>query len=147
MDVAPVNLSPLISARSGLRSGERGPLRALGALDSVPGARPRQADDSSRLRQHAERLVAQTFYGTLLKQMRDSPFKSELFSGGRGGQAFSALLDQQLAERMSKNVAGKLVNSIVKRLESAAQRNGGAELAHDLNHLSLSRDDSMGEAP
>ena len=62
--------------------------------------------------------VAQTFFGTLLKQMHDSPFRSELFSGGRGGQAFSSLFNQHLTERMAGGKsAEKLVNSIVKKIE------------------------------
>ena len=30
----------------------------------------------------AQKWVGQTFFGTLLKQMHESPFKSELWSGG-----------------------------------------------------------------
>jgi hypothetical protein len=64
--------------------------------------------------------VSQTFFGTLLKQMHESPFRSELFSGGRGGQAFSSLFNQHLTERMAGGrSAEKLVNSIVKRIERA----------------------------
>lgn len=65
----------------------------------------------------SQHLVAQTFYGTMLKQMRDSPFKSDMFDGGRGGQMFSSLLDQRLADHMSKSTGNKLVNSIVKHIE------------------------------
>lgn len=62
--------------------------------------------------------VAQTFYGQMLKQMNNSPFKSDLFDGGRGGQAFRSQLDQRLAERMANSRASdRLVKSIVKRLE------------------------------
>ncbi len=61
--------------------------------------------------------VSQTFYGTMLKQMRDSPFKSEMFSGGRGGQSFSAMLDQHLAEHMGRGSGDKLVRAIVRKIE------------------------------
>jgi Rod binding domain-containing protein len=69
---------------------------------------------------HAARIwVAQTFYGEMLKQMRNSPFKSELMDGGRGGQAFANQLDQKLAERMAAGHAGdRLVQSIVRRIEN-----------------------------
>ncbi len=73
--------------------------------------------------QHAELVrqariwVSQTFYGTLLKQMHNSPFKSELFSGGRGGEMFASLLDQHLTQRMSRGAAAPLVNSIVRHIE------------------------------
>ena len=73
-----------------------------------------------KLVKQAQVWVSQTFFGTLLKQMRESPFKSELFSGGRGGQAFSELYDQRLAERMSRGAGTKLVNSIVRKIEGKA---------------------------
>jgi len=69
---------------------------------------------------HAARVwVAQTFFGQMLKQMRNSPFKSGLLEGGRGGQAFANQLDQKLAERMAgSKAADRLVNSIVRRIEA-----------------------------
>jgi Rod binding domain-containing protein len=74
--------------------------------------------------------VAQSFFGTLLKQMRESPFKSEMFSGGQGGQAFSQLHDQHLAEHMARGAGKKLVNAIVRKIEATAayrkqQKNAG----------------------
>jgi Rod binding domain-containing protein len=70
------------------------------------------------LEKHARALVSQTFFGTLLKQMRHSPFRSELLDGGRGGQAFGSLYDQHLAERMSRGAGDKLVRAIVRKLEA-----------------------------
>lgn len=74
----------------------------------------------SELRHQAQQLVAQTFFGTLLKQMRNSPFRSELLEGGRGGQAFSPLFDQKMIEHMSRGAGNKLVNSIVRQFEANA---------------------------
>jgi Rod binding domain-containing protein len=85
----------------------------VGGLNAVSGAGRRE--ELTRL---AEKWVSQTFFGTLLKQMRNSPFRSELFDGGRGGQAFGALHDQQLADRMSRGAGQKLVRSIVRQLEA-----------------------------
>ena len=73
------------------------------------------------LTKNSRKLVAQTFFGTLLKQMHDSPFKSNLFDGGRGGQAFSSMLDQHLADRMARGAGRKLVASMVRHIE---QKNG-----------------------
>ncbi len=73
----------------------------------------------SDARKEAQTFVSQAFFGTLLKQMRNSPFKSELFSGGRGGEAFGSLYDQQLADRMATGVGSKLVDSIVRKMEAA----------------------------
>src|SRR5689334_12077520 len=65
----------------------------------------------------AQKWVGQTFFGTILKQMHNSPFKSELWSGGRGGEAFSSLYDQHLAERMARGAGRGLSNAIVKHIQ------------------------------
>src|ERR1700753_3903567 len=67
----------------------------------------------------AQKWVSQTFYGNMLKQMRNSPFKSEIFSGGRGGQAFTEMFDQQLADRMGRGTGKKLVNALVRKIEGS----------------------------
>jgi Rod binding domain-containing protein len=73
-----------------------------------------------QLMQQARIWVNQTFFGVMLKQMHDSPFKSELFSGGRGGQVFASLLDQHLTQRIGSSGPGEaLANSIVRRIERA----------------------------
>jgi Rod binding domain-containing protein len=74
----------------------------------------------AKLFQTAQKWVGQTFFGTLLKQMHDSPFKSELWSGGRGGQAFAPLMDQHLAERMARGAGRGLARSIVKHIQRKA---------------------------
>lgn len=72
----------------------------------------------AQLVKQAQKWVAQTFYGTLLKQMRDSPLaKNDMFNGGRGGQAFNAMFDQQLAGHMAGGSGSKLVNAIVRKME------------------------------
>lgn len=76
------------------------------------------ATQHDRLVRQSQQLVSQTFFGTLLKQMRDSPFKSELFDGGKGGKAFGEMLDQHLAERMASGTGRRLVEAMVKRIES-----------------------------
>jgi len=64
----------------------------------------------------ARKWVAQTFFGTLLKQMRNSPFKSPLFEGGKGGEAFDELYDQHLVEHMSRGVGNKLAMAIARKI-------------------------------
>ncbi|CAN5599255.1 hypothetical protein BH09PLA1_BH09PLA1_32890 [soil metagenome] len=91
----------------------------LFALNSATFGAPKVASDRhAQLEKQASNLVAQTFFGTLLKQMRDSPFKDEMFSGGRGGEAFGSMYDQHLAEHMARGAGKKLVNAIVKRFEA-----------------------------
>src|SRR4051794_17571432 len=64
--------------------------------------------------------VSQTFFGTLLKQMRNSPFKSELFSGGQGGEKFASLQDQHMAEHMTRGAGEKLAAGTVPPIEANA---------------------------
>ncbi len=76
-----------------------------------------------RLVRQSRIWVAQTFFGEMLKQMRNSPFKSELFSGGRAGEMFASQLDERIAERMAGTGAGKrMVDSIVKHIERNMKR-------------------------
>ena len=88
---------------------------------SHPAAKPAPAGSTpqhEQLVKQSQRLVSQTFFGTMLKQMRNSPFKSKIFDGGRGGEVFSSMLDQHLADRMAGGKSGKkLVNSMVKHIE------------------------------
>ena len=89
-------------------------LRPRDLLSAAPGG----AATQSPLERNAQLLVSQTFFGTLLKQMRQSPFRSELFDGGRGGQAFGSLYDQHLAQRMAQGAGRKLVRAIVRKIEA-----------------------------
>lgn len=75
-----------------------------------------------RLRPVAEEWVGQTFFGALLKQARSNPLsdKEGPFSGGRGGQAFSGLFDQHMAEHASKGMGGKLVDVLVDQIAGKA---------------------------
>ena len=94
---------------------------------SAVSALPRSANDlapspEDKLTDMAQKLVSTTFFGTLLKQMHNSPFKSELFSGGRGEEAFSPLYDQHMAQRMAASGVGqKMVRPIVKKFQAAAK--------------------------
>ncbi len=102
-------------------------------------ASSRHADPTDRHTQlvtQTQKWVAQTFYGTLLKQMRNSPFKNEMFEGGRGGEAFQSMFDQQLADRMSRSAGGKLVNAIVKKIEA---RETHAKSSHAASSAALLR--------
>jgi len=129
--------------------GVKGPVAPLKPLDTNGNGRPvpptallplaetqyqhansRQPQtEHEKIEAQARKWVSQTFYGAMLKQMRESPFKSELFSGGRGGQAFSTLLDQHLADHMSRASGSKLVNALTRKLEAKAgyQKQGASK--------------------
>jgi Rod binding domain-containing protein len=102
----------------------------LASAESALGPSGSISPSDAKLEMAARQLVGATFFGTLLKQMHNSPFKSEIFSGGRGEEAFSPIMDQHLIERMSRGTGEKLVKAIVKRFhrnaaEAEADRNDG----------------------
>jgi Rod binding domain-containing protein len=109
------SLKPLDLARTP-RASTR-PLREGDLSSAARLTKPAQTQHD-RVVAQTQKWVAQTFFGTLMKQMEEGPFKSDLFSGGRGGQAFSSLYHQQLTERMARAAGGKLVNTIVRRIEA-----------------------------
>jgi Rod binding domain-containing protein len=76
------------------------------------------------LEQAAETLVAQTFFGSLLKSARQSPWRSDLWDGGRAGQAYQSMFDQHLAERLTGGPGAGLVRAIVNRIERNFQTSG-----------------------
>jgi Rod binding domain-containing protein len=86
---------------------------------------PNANTQHDQLTEKTQKWVSQTFFGTMLKQMGESPFKSDLFSGGRGGEAFSSLYHQQLADRMARGAGTKLVHSIVKSIEAKQEKASG----------------------
>lgn len=95
-------------------------LNPLNPADHIPGVKPNPTaglSEHDKITAQAQKWVAQTFYGTLLKQMHESPFKSELFSGGRAGEAFQPLMDQHLIDHMARSSGKKLVRGIVRQIE------------------------------
>jgi Rod binding domain-containing protein len=120
----------------------------LNATASTGSAIP-SAVQHDRLVKQTQKWVAQTFYGTLLKQVRQSPFRSELMDGGRGGQAFGSLYDQQMAEHMTRGVGMKLVNAIVRKIEAkqAYQKQAGKNGKKDGKLLSPKTNGSTHVAP
>jgi Rod binding domain-containing protein len=76
---------------------------------------PESAHD--KLVKQTQQWVGLTFFAPMLKQMRESPFRADWLDGGRGGQAFAEMYDEQLSMRMARGAGSKLVNSIVRRIE------------------------------
>lgn len=69
------------------------------------------------LREVAGKTVGSAFYGTIFQMMRESPFKTEIGSGGRGEEVFSAQLHGVLAERLGESKQCNLSDVLYRRLE------------------------------
>ncbi len=75
-----------------------------------------------RLHEASGEIVGQVFYGTLLKQMRESSLKGEYGHGGRGEEAFAGQYHAILADRMGKAPNNRLADAIYEAYERQ-QRN------------------------
>jgi Rod binding domain-containing protein len=73
-------------------------------------------DRNQQLETAAEQLLAMAFYQPLLKQAREVPFKSELFHGGFGEDAFGAQWDQAIAERLAKRDTSGLKQRLIEQM-------------------------------
>lgn len=61
--------------------------------------------DQSLLEEKFNQFVGQTFYGTMLKAMRETVGKPAYLHGGRGEEVFQAQFDQTLSEHLSEATA------------------------------------------
>ncbi|MFP4143726.1 MAG: hypothetical protein ACOCTI_03245 [Phycisphaeraceae bacterium] len=87
-------------------------------------AEPNHADVPPQAREAAEQLVATAFIKPLLQQVRNDPFKSDLFHGGQGEEAFGQRLDTILADRMVQRMNFPLVDTIAKSVGSKVNTHG-----------------------
>ena len=76
-----------------------------------------------KVRQAAQQLVSSAFILPMLQQMRDDPFKSDLFHGGRGEEVFAQQWNTIVADDMVKSsnfpVVDAVYNQIMKRVNVA----------------------------
>lgn len=74
------------------------------------------ADREEDLRKAAEQLVATTFIQPMLAKMREDPFKSDLFHGGRTEEIFGEQLDTILSERIVSRADFSIVDAVYNRI-------------------------------
>ena len=66
-----------------------------------------KAKDDPRVHEQFNQSVGETFYGQMLKTLRESTGKQRYGFGGRAEKMFTQQFDQILAEKMSRASAGK----------------------------------------
>lgn len=73
-------------------------------------------------RKAAEQLVSTALVVPLLRQMRQDPFRTELFHGGQAEETFGSQLDQIFADRTVQGANFPLVSAIEKQLLARMER-------------------------
>lgn len=121
MDVLSLdNLTPAAAPAVLNRSNGEGFAQRLQALQvqASPGNTADQADANRAkdLRKAAEQLVATTFIQPMLAKMREDPFKTDLFHGGRTEEIFGEQLDTILSERIVSRADFSIVDAVYNRI-------------------------------
>jgi hypothetical protein len=114
--IAPGCPAPAVATR--LQRDER---RFEPLLSGMPAA--------DRLTSAAEELVSAAFIAPVLEMLRESPFLAEPFAPGSAERRFMPLLDQRIADEITRAANFPLVRSIVARYEALAGRIAAAEEA------------------
>ena len=114
------------------------------------GLQEKPEKEKSRLREVADQVVGQIFYGTMLRQMRKSAFKGKYGHGGRGEEVFQAQLHDVLATRAGEARGNSVTEAIVDRYQKAADamaayRENQREAMQTLQQELLSQQDSPEE--
>lgn len=72
-------------------------------------------DNAGEVKTKAAELVGNLFYGTMMKEIRQST-DNNMFSGGFAGQAFQQQLDTIFVSELSKRQNNQIVESMVRQL-------------------------------
>ncbi|MBN2064144.1 MAG: rod-binding protein [Sedimentisphaerales bacterium] len=72
----------------------------------------------------AAELISNVFYGTLMKEFRQSS-EGGLFSGGFAGQAFQQQLDNVFIGELSKQENNQIIDAMVRQLTNKGSRTSG----------------------
>jgi len=84
----------------------------------------------------AQELVAITLFQPIFAQMRDDPFRSDMFHGGQVEDAFGPQLDAILSERIAQSTNFPIVEAIHRRMirDTQATRDASRAAAETRNN-------------
>jgi Rod binding domain-containing protein len=106
----------MISSTSGASAA--GVFSAQSQMPSQPSVVNPAGDNAeyAATRQVANKFVNQTFFGTLMREMRKSASTDHEMNGGHGEDIMGPELDQALVDRMSKGQNFKLSDAVADQL-------------------------------
>jgi peptidoglycan hydrolase FlgJ len=108
----------VIAAVSALRSStaaQRSASDCGAAATLAANAKTAVSSDDPAVREAFTASMGQTFYGQMMKAMRQTVGKSKYFHGGRGEQIFQQQLDQIVVEKMSRTCAAPMVDPMYEQ--------------------------------
>jgi Rod binding domain-containing protein len=78
-------------------------------------ARKRAEDEVAQLREASKDFEA-VFLFQILKQMRNTIHKEEMFNGGMGEEIFTGMMDEEISKRMAGRGAGGIAEILFQQL-------------------------------
>lgn len=109
---------PGVLTDAGVQTLDRGNLQPIDSSfsDELDEAARKQKE----ARESADQLIASAFILPVLEEVRNSPFKTEMFSGGRGEEVFGQQLDVIFAERITQSAGFGLSDALVRQFGQAS---------------------------
>lgn len=71
-----------------------------------------------KLRGLSDEFVSFAFYQPMFEQMRNSPFKSDMFHGGMGEDMFRRQMDEIMSQRMAASSKNPIADAIYKHISN-----------------------------
>ncbi|MEM7625094.1 MAG: rod-binding protein [Planctomycetota bacterium] len=94
-----------------------------GRLSPIESPFSDELDEAARkqkqARESAEQLIASAFILPVLEEVRNSPFKTEMFSGGRAEEVFGQQLDVIFAERITQSAGFGLSEALIRQFDQS----------------------------
>lgn len=106
------------------------------AIDLAGQAGEARRAQQAELREAAEQLVSSVFFLPMLQQMRDDPFRTDLFHGGTGEDLFGHHLDTMLADEITTASRLPLTETIYQKMAQGVGR-GSQEMSTKARSLDL----------
>lgn len=78
------------------------------------------------MRKEVGEFVGNIFYGTLIRQMQASKFKTKYMDGGRGEEVFQGQMGMELAQRMGRSVSDPVSNKLYESIRHRLDREAAA---------------------
>ncbi len=84
------------------------------------------SEDREKLLKNVREFVGQTFFGTLMKQMRSEMNPDNPFNGGKAGKTFRTQLDQTLISRWAESSRFEVADKIAREWTGIKKNSVGA---------------------
>jgi Rod binding domain-containing protein len=117
-------------------------LHGVRPLRATPQSHDDELDAARQLQSAYREFVGKTFFGQLLKSMRQTVGKPAYFHGGQTEEVFRSQLDEQLADHMTTASAAQFADPMFRQQfprQATLLAADAAKAAADMTDLSLLR--------